>query len=106
MTGAIDISLKARRLAIFERVKAKLAANGQPMREDANFLRLIDRWAEGEIDLDEVITGYLRHAEPLRRGSDEFSGPETPIKSDEVELLGDLERVIGMIDLSDSNPES
>lgn len=102
MTEAIDLSLKSRRLATFQRVKARVAASGQPMREDPRFLQLIDRWAEGQIELDEVIGGYRQLAGPaVRRDPQIVPASNAPIASGEDELLADLERVIGMVDLNE-----
>lgn len=107
MADAIDMNLKFRRLAIFERVKDKLDASGQPVQEDAPFLELVEQWTEGRIELDEVLKGYRKPSIIVSQPAPDYSPlPEVKIKDDEADLLADLERVIEIVDLTEMRADS
>ena len=99
MTEIIDEHLKSRRLAIFERVKARLAASGQRVSEDPVFVELVHAWTEGRAELDDVLKGYVKRGVGTPSGLVSEPAHDFPTKNEDAELLADLERVIGMVDL-------
>lgn len=101
MTEDLDEKLRLRRLAVFDRVKARIAASGHSMSEEPLFLDLVQRWTEGRVELEEVLNGYSRRtvAKRLREKDSLEEVPPFATESGDAELMADFERVIGMVDL-------
>lgn len=99
MTEIIDENLKSRRLAIFERVKARLAASGQRVSDDPMFVELVHAWTEGRAELDDVLKVYAKRGVGTPSGLVSQPTHDRPTENADADLLADLERVIGMVDL-------
>lgn len=104
-----ETSLFERRQAIFARVSATLDARGTPISNDPRFLQLVDEWAAGKIELDDLTRGYsaIRHS---GRGLAVVS-PESRFSERKPEglsqqnLLAELEHIIGIYEPGEPPPE-
>jgi hypothetical protein len=104
-----ETSLFERRQAIFARVVAMLNARGTPITDDPRFIQLVDEWASGKIELDDLTRGYfaIRHVGrelPAGRQGSETPGARSEGLSQE-KLLGELERIIGIYEPDEPRPD-
>jgi hypothetical protein len=93
-----ETSLFERRQAIFARVTATLNARGTPISNDPRFTQLVDEWASGKIELNDLTRGYSAinaRDRPVVPPASELP-EEKPEALSQRHLLAELEQIIGM----------